>query len=196
MLKISIGVIGEDCVGKSQIIDRYINNNFNEHYIKTISPSFSSCEAVLEENHYDITVKDIPSNQEFQAYQKNHAFIVVFDINDQNYIENVRKNINKTMCCPCVIIFGNKADDENENIECKKELEKEFKKEIFIGSAKTGFNVDATFGRAVELVTINYDVNAEGKFVKKVICDKKEEEERKEIKEEEGNKQSQCCLLI
>ena len=197
MIKVEIGVIGEDCAGKSQIINRYINNDFNEQYTKTISLSLFRCEADLEDKQYDLVIKDIPSNQGYQVYQKIHAFIIVFDINDPNYFENIRKNINKSMNNPCIILFGNKADDDHECSECKNELQKEFKQEIFFGSAKTGFNIDEVFGRAVELVTLNYTINDEGKFVKKETENKEEKEKEIEKAEQrESVSQSQCCLLI
>ncbi len=83
MLKIVI--LGDSGVGKSNILSRYINDEFDEYKRNTIGVDFISQEQIINDKKVKIQFWDTAGQEKYKAiasaYYKNaHGVIFVYDI--------------------------------------------------------------------------------------------------------------------
>ena len=150
-------IIGDSAVGKSNILLRYIHDNFNEEFQSTIGVEFGAKNIKLEDKVYRIQIWDTAGQETFRsitrAYYKNSVCaFVVYDITNRNSFQNVKSWIEdckrqspKTVF---MVLIGNKVDLE-ENRQVSYEEGSVFAEKngmlFFETSAKTGKNIEEIF---------------------------------------------------
>jgi small GTP-binding protein len=150
-------IIGDSAVGKSNILLRYIHDNFNEEFQSTIGVEFGAKNIKLEDKVYRIQIWDTAGQETFRsitrAYYKNSVCaFVVYDITNRNsfqnvksWIEDCRKQSPKTVF---MVLIGNKVDLEDSRQVSYEEGSVFAEKNgmlFFETSAKTGKNIEEIF---------------------------------------------------
>ncbi|MHA1144388.1 MAG: Rab family GTPase [Candidatus Helarchaeota archaeon] len=163
-----IVVVGDPAVGKTSIVRRFADDQFEESYIHTIGADFNVKVVKLGDLEIILTVWDIGGHEHFNEirpyyYEGAHAAICVFDLTMEKSFKSIPKwfkDLREYLPeVPCILI-GNKADLDHENNEEKiKKLINEFKFDFYSRtSAKTSENVSKTFEKLAE-ICMEYYIN-------------------------------------
>jgi small GTP-binding protein len=145
-------MIGDFGVGKTSLVQRFINNSFSEEYLSTIGVSI----AKKTTEHSTIMLWDIEGHTEFKPIFKQYllgakGFILVGDMTRIDTIKALQHHIE--LCHGIVpdvpiVIALNKADIENiENAEVLQQVEKISSHivKVLKTSAKSGEHVEELF---------------------------------------------------
>ncbi len=163
--------IGNENVGKSSLVRRFIDDQFSENYISTLG--FQMFYKAMDIDDYSVgfEIWDLAGQQSFDFARKNycaqsHGFFLVFDLAEPSSFQDLDKWFAEIQgICPNkpFILLGNKADLPNSKIN-KGEFTKKGKQLGAAGrmltSAKTGSNVKDAFellGRTI-LKSLKIDV--------------------------------------
>ncbi|TFG15168.1 MAG: GTP-binding protein [Promethearchaeota archaeon] len=151
-------VIGDSQVGKTAIINQFIDNNFDDYYIPTIQLRISKKNLNLGEAHVTLGIWDIggqvthmsPYRSSF--YEGANSGIIVVDRTRPQTLKDVemwyKDSIKSLPKKVPFILVGNKTDLEDEIVLFEKDLKNEAKKlglDYCITSAKTGCNINELF---------------------------------------------------
>ena len=150
--KCKMSIIGDENVGKTSIILKYLNNTFTNQYITTLGADFvdkiygnSDLPSLNPEDSLTVTFWDLGGQKSFQEIstlycEGSAGIMIVFDVSDidtfksiPNWIEFAKK------CCPKaeIVIIGNKSDLESTiNHKEIRKLEENIKSKIYFSSAK------------------------------------------------------------
>ncbi len=159
--KFKVTVIGDGFVGKTSLIKKFSQGNFQKEYIKTIGAQFSKYDEEIEGDLCELLLWDIAGQDEFHFlrpsfYKSSVASIIVFSIEENDFGKESFKHAAKWLkeirkfCGDIpVMLFGNKVDLVNESKLDDEKILKFVKKRDFNGyyhtSAKTGQNVENAF---------------------------------------------------
>lgn len=177
-LKIKVCLLGDGAVGKTSLMDRYVNNTFRKEYLPTIGTKTSKKSITItnprKQRTYNIDfyIWDIMGQISFRkilhpAYLKGaRGALMICDLTRRKTLENLDDWIDSLLSewrlVPMVFV-GNKSDLQDSFEFSKKEMESyasSFESQSFITSAKTGINIDKTFatlGRNI-LKDMNIDI--------------------------------------
>eukprot|EP00829_Urostomides_striatus_P018818 TRINITY_DN698_c0_g2_i2.p1 TRINITY_DN698_c0_g2~~TRINITY_DN698_c0_g2_i2.p1 ORF type:complete len:267 (+),score=91.18 TRINITY_DN698_c0_g2_i2:48-803(+) len=156
---VKIAMLGESGVGKTCIIDRFVNDAFNEFTDPTKGASFKAKTLKSEKGTIEIKLMlwDTAGQEIYRSlapfyYKDADVALLVYDITNEKSFEalqywaNEVKNNGKTGCLLTVV--GNKCD----NIDGEKvtpDIAKEFSKQVsgsfFLTSAKENTNIKELF---------------------------------------------------
>ena len=158
-LQLKILVLGEGRIGKTCLIERYVNRTFKENYMATIGMDIRNKKLEINKRDFNITINDTAGQERFRSltkmfYKGADGILVGFDLTEPKTLQLVdfwiqEIEINKSKEHPIsLVLFGNKCDDK-ENIKVKQEdikkMQEKHKLEYFETSAKDGTNVRAIF---------------------------------------------------
>ena len=159
-------IVGDASVGKSNLLMRYVHNQFTDEYQSTIGVEFGIKNIEIEQKKYRIQIWDTAGQECFRsitrAYYKNSVCaMVVYDItsrttfeNVQNWIEDIRNQSPKTVL---IILVGNKIDlEDSRAISYDEGSAFAIKNGIIFAetSAKTGEGIEEVFLKsAKEIIT-------------------------------------------
>ena len=116
-------LVGESGVGKTSIINRYLNNTYNENQKSTFAPEFKN--KVLNYPEYNKSISfdiwDTAGQEAYRSITKNFYAIgvMVYDIRNRESFENIKKYWSQQLKDSGVqnivlAIAGNKCDIFNE----------------------------------------------------------------------------------
>jgi Ras-related protein Rab-1A len=121
-------LIGPSNVGKSAIMLRYVDDIFCESYISTIGVDFKIKTLEVNDKIIKLQIWDTAGQERFRSittsyYRGAQCIIVVFDLTDTNsfieamdvWLEEIKKNNEKTGSNPLIFIIGNKSDLKSAN---------------------------------------------------------------------------------
>ncbi len=150
--KCKMSIIGDENVGKTSIILRYINNTFTSQYITTLGADFvdktysnSDLPSLNPKDSLTITLWDLGGQKSFSdistLYCEGSAGImIVFDVSDKETFKSIPSWIEfaqKSSPNSQIMIIGNKNDLESTiNAEEIRKLEEEIGSKIYFSSAK------------------------------------------------------------
>ena len=152
-------VLGEGKIGKTSLIERYINKTFKSNYIATIGMDIRRKRLEINNKEVDISITDTAGQERFRSitkmfYKGADGILVGFDLTDRNTFEQVNYWIsqieeNSSKDYPIsLVLFGNKCDNV-ENIKVSEEdiekLKEKYKLTFYKTSAKDGTNVQNAF---------------------------------------------------
>ena len=163
-----IVLIGDSCVGKSNILSRWTMDEFNLESKSTIGVEFATKDIHYNNKILKVQVWDTAGQERYRAitsayYRGAHGAIIVYDITKyksfehvDHWFEEISQFGNNEIS---IILIGNKADlinfrsvSENEG----KELAKS-KNFLFIEtSALDNYNIDDAFNQLVIQIYQNY----------------------------------------
>ena len=192
-------LIGDSCVGKSNILLKYLKNQFNENSKTTIGVEFGTKNIIINNKRIKIQIWDTAGQERYRSitsayYKGAKGALIVYDITRKNTFDNIDKwitdlklNGDKDIC---IIILGNKSDlidkrEINKNDGIKKA---EMYKIAFLEtSALNGDNISKAFDELIEQIVINN---------KNIFQDDNENEIDKgvNLNDEKNNNKKKCCL--
>eukprot|EP01120_Amphizonella_sp_Union-15-10_P004479 TRINITY_DN15101_c0_g1_i1.p1 TRINITY_DN15101_c0_g1~~TRINITY_DN15101_c0_g1_i1.p1 ORF type:complete len:202 (+),score=50.91 TRINITY_DN15101_c0_g1_i1:96-701(+) len=158
--KVKIIIIGDAAVGKTSLVQRFVNNSFGESDV-TISDTVVK-DLTVDGTSYPLQIWDTGGQEKFaqvtSTYFKFADFVfIVFDINEEGTFNNVNfweKHIERY--CPehhRYMIIGNKSDlSRNVKDDVAKQYAEQKGVSYLETSAKTGDNVTEMFSIAVRTV--------------------------------------------
>ena len=201
-LKKTICIFGVQRGGKTNFMEKIVNDNFEENYFSTIGFDLRRLPIKIENKEYNINLVENSGQEKYRLKVKAitkylaecDAIIYIYDITDKDsfnsfdkLIEEVEKNAKNN--CPRIIV-GNKIDLE-EKRQIKEEEGKNFAENkgmvFFEISVKTGENLDN-----LTLFIIKKIFNLEDDFSGEIIVGKKNINEKK--KDEEICVEKFCCF--
>ena len=190
-------LIGDAAVGKTNILSKYLRDEFDPNSKSTVGVEFGTKNVTLENNKIKLQIWDTAGQERYRSvtsayYKGAKGAILVYDITRKATFENIDKWIPdlKTNGDKDIIIMliGNKNDLENErqvSLDEGKQKAENYKVAFLETSALNGTNIQRAFQELIEDVYKNCNDN----FVKdanvKVIT------EGTKIVEEK--KEKKCC---
>ncbi|OLS15665.1 MAG: small GTP-binding protein [Promethearchaeota archaeon CR_4] len=155
-VRFKIVLVGDENVGKSSLVRRFVDNKFTENYIPTLGFQLFLKPLTFRPYTVELTIWDIAGQPSFEFVRRNYyshsqGFMLVLDLTKSMADQHLEQWIAEVHAvCPEVpfILVGNKADLPEQKVE-KGEFDKKSKQlgaagEV-ITSAKTGTNVVNAF---------------------------------------------------
>lgn len=146
-------LVGDQGVGKSNILDRYTANTFAEDSKTTIGVAFASKSIKIDDTLVKMQIWDTAGQERYKAmttsyYRGAVGCVLVYDVTRMASLESLESwlaEVNENATEPIVVIVcGNKCDLAGE-MEVHKEQGETFARkhglQFFETSAKTGMNV-------------------------------------------------------
>ena len=134
--KLKIVVVGDSGVGKTNLIKRFISNEFSENFKATIGVEFMSKTYRINKHLFKVEIWDTAGQERYKSitavyYKGAKGALVVYDTTDKSTFDNIDKWMleikDKTSKDIKLMIVGNKIDlkDEREvkNEEAMKKAE-------------------------------------------------------------------------
>jgi Ras-related protein Rab-21 len=189
-------LIGDGRVGKTSIINKYINNIFNDGEEMTINSSYCERDVLFNDKKYKFSFWDTAGQEKFNSitpiyYRDAKGVLLVYDISNPHSFERVKKWIEEMKEINNEAVFnivGNKYDlkEQTKNFkfnfiddEIAKKLAQKNKTDLFFTSAKTGENINQCFENLMQKV-FNKFVNNNSNINNNNISLIKEDENKKE----------------
>ena len=197
-------LIGDGRVGKTSIINKYINNKFNEGEEITVSSSYIEKTQIFNSKKYKFSIWDTAGQEKFNSitpiyYRDAKGVLLVYDITNLNSFSRVKKwreELKTFNNNAIIVIAGNKCDflnDKNNinkefvDIDIAKKYANDNNIELFFTSAKNGDNIIEVFENLMEKVF--------NKFVKNYVPNNNKDSNERNIviKNEEENEENTDC---
>lgn len=157
LAKYKLVFLGDQGVGKTSIITRFMYDSFDKNYQATIGIDFLSKTMYLEDRTVRLQLWDTAGQERFRSLipsyiRDSSVAVVVYDItnrasflNTSKWIEDVRNERGNDVI---IILVGNKTDlSEKRQVSVEEGEDKSSKEGIMFieSSAKAGFNIKALF---------------------------------------------------
>ena len=161
-------IIGDTNVGKSNLLLRYVKNDFSSEMKSTVGVEFGSKILKILGINVKVQIWDTAGQERYRSmtssyFKGSKGVLIVYDITNYSSFESVDRWINefrmKSEENSAIILVGNKNDIEEERKVTKEEGEEKAKKynlAFFETSAKDGKNVEEAFKCLFEKVVENY----------------------------------------
>lgn len=157
-------VIGDCQVGKTAIINRFIDNHFEQYYVPTIQLKISKKNLNIGQTKINFVIWDIGGQVTYMSPYRNSFYngaqsgIIVIDRTREKSLEDVEmwyKDSYKAIPTKIpFILVGNKSDLEDDIVIYEQDLKAEAKKlglDYMMASAKTGENVQDLFSNLTQM---------------------------------------------
>ena len=220
LLKLKLIVVGNQGTGKSCILNRFVNEVFEENYQATIGLDFQSKNVTIHDQDVRLILYDTAGQEKFRSLipmyiREAQIILLIYDIADKESFDSIPKWLQEVMNVKTsdvvIALIGNKVDLENERKVTFSEGKKFAEENGFIFqeiSAKDGKNFDNLF--EVQLFDgiynkfksefdkrekMEYEENGQGDYDKnenKTNNDNKLKLETKNINEN-NKKRRRCC---
>jgi small GTP-binding protein len=158
--------IGDQGVGKSSLVSRYVTSSFKTDYLPTIGANVVAKEYSYEGKVLTLIIWDIAGQDMFtkvrdKYYAGGSMAVLVYDVTKRDtlehanfWLDDMKKATRSTIP---VILVANKIDlDRIVRREEGEKLAKEIKAKLIETSAKTGENVRKLFEELVKILVQEY----------------------------------------
>ena len=211
----NIILVGDCSVGKTSIINRFIENRFNRNIKNTINIEFRIKSIKLDSNTVvDLKIWDTCGQEKFHSITRNFyheadGIFIVFDLGNYKSFSNIKiflKDINEICNAQnkSIMIIGNKNDIPNDEQKVKdkdirKIMEKNSEIKFLDVSARSGNNINDMFIQMSKLIFLNKnkimeneneDSSSENNFKIGKISKK---DSRKSLKSLDEERKERCC---
>ena len=203
-----IVLIGDTSVGKTNILSKYLSNEFDPDSKATVGVEFGTRDFQIENNKVKVQIWDTAGQERYRSitnayYKGAKGSLLVYDITNPKTFENLDKWLSDLKANAeekiSVVLIGNKSDLEEErqiSIEQGKEKAAFFKLAFMETSALNGNNIEKAFNELITDVYKNHHEMFE-KQAKVEISDKAIDLEN--VKKEDSNdnkdhKKRICCF--
>lgn len=145
--------LGESGVGKTCILRRFVEGQFNKNYLATIGIDFKTKNITIGETVIRLKIWDTAGQDRFrnitrQYYKEADGILLVFDLSDNHSYENINYWIDQiTQNTEAdqigLVLVGNKADIDSREIttEMGNELAMKYSLNYYETSALNGSNI-------------------------------------------------------
>ncbi|EDR22512.1 hypothetical protein, conserved [Entamoeba dispar SAW760] len=148
-------MVGDCGVGKTSIVNRLVNNEFNKETSPTVAAVFRQTIVDNEDDSYKLEIWDTAGEEKYRSvvgsyFRGANGAVIVFDVIDKNSFEHIfdwEFEIKQIAPEATILILGNKAE-QNKWMLQKDEIEIKLKQNrlnYFFVSAKTGLNIKKAF---------------------------------------------------
>ena len=160
-------LIGDSSVGKSNILLKYLRNEFDENSKATVGVEFGTKNILINGKKIKIQICDTAGEERYRSitsayYKGAKGAFIVYDITRKTTFDNIDKwisdlklNGDKNIC---IIILGNKSDlNEKRQVQEKDGMQKAemFKTAFLETSALNGDNITKAFDELIEQIYQN-----------------------------------------
>jgi len=157
LIKLKLIVVGNQGTGKSSILNRFVNETFDENYQATIGLDFHSKNITIHDQDVRLIIYDTAGQEKFRSLipmyiREAQIILFIYDISDKEsfdsipkWIQQVNDVINKEVV---FALIGNKLDLESNRKVTFEEGKKLAEKNNYVFqevSAKTGDNFEKLF---------------------------------------------------
>ena len=165
-------ILGDSGVGKTSLMNQYVNRKFSSQYKATIGADFLTKEIAIGDRLVTLQIWDTAGQERFQSlgcafYRGADCCILVFDLTNSITFGNIGNWKDEFLLC-CnpsdpdkfpFVLLGNKADMENRVITYQRAQAYALKHGLnyFETSAKTGANVERAFQKVAQSVDLSLD---------------------------------------
>lgn len=154
---VKIVIVGDSGVGKSNILNRYVNNKYEEDNVATVGVELCKKLYMVNNTEIKLQIWDTAGQERFysipQTYFKGaKGAIIVYDISNKesykhidNWIKIIYENCGTTIT---IIVCGNKSDKDLAREVEYEEARSRFEDMGFIffeTSAQSSYNIENTF---------------------------------------------------
>jgi len=184
-----IAILGKQCVGKTSILYRYINNKFKDEQLSTIGAAYNVFYPKKYNGKIKLEIWDTAGQERYKSlvpmyYKNSQIIIITFDITDietfyeaKYWVNHIKEN---TFNNPYIALFGNKKDLENKRQISINEANNYAKSNniyYYEISALNGYGIESSFNDIIEKTYQKYLITVNNK--KKIIKIIEENEETK-----------------
>ncbi|TPX35124.1 hypothetical protein SmJEL517_g02438 [Synchytrium microbalum] len=157
-IQVKLVLLGEAAVGKSSLVLRFVNNEFQENKEPTIGAAFLTQKCKLEDKIIKFEIWDTAGQERFHSlapmyYRNAQAAIVAYDITKpasldkaKSWVKELQRQANPNIV---IALVGNKLDLESTSRAIPTEEAQSYASEAGLlfaeASAKTGDNVMEVF---------------------------------------------------
>ena len=166
-------VIGDQSVGKTNIISRFTKGEFSNNYIITIGLDYVSYNIKIDNKLFRLQIWDTAGSERFRSvtkgyYSNSACALIVYDITNEKSFDSIKEWVKECKLYSNkdihLVLVGNKNDLQGMRIITKEqgeELAQEYEMSFFESSALTGNNINEIFIESCNI--INNRIN-EGKY--------------------------------
>ena len=168
-----IVIIGDAAVGKTSLINQFVESSFNEDYKPTLGANIVRKDVNLDNIKVRLIMWDLAGQEKYRVvrsmyFQGCQGALLVYDVTRYNTLESInnkwlkdyKKHVKKK---GAYILIGNKTDLKDQiaiPTEKGKELATKIKASDFIEtSARLGENIEEAFSLLVNQILSNHGVN-------------------------------------
>ena len=201
-------LIGDTGVGKTNILSRYINNEFSLATQSTVGVEFGSKIIKKNDKLIKLQIWDTAGQERYKSitsayYKGSKGALVVYDISRKGTFENVDKWIEELKANGSedvlIMLVGNKSDlEDKREVKTEEVIKKaeQFKVAFCETSALDGKNIDHAFDNLINEIAkkVERDKVNEAKNMqdsKGITLDTAEEKRKETDKNNKNNKN--CC---
>ena len=157
LLKLKLIVVGNQSTGKSCILNRFVNETFEENYQATIGLDFQSKNITIHDQDVRLILYDTAGQEKFRSLipmyiREAQIILFIYDVSDKESFDSIPRWIQDVLDVkntdPVLVLIGNKIDLEKERKVTYEEGKRFAEQNNFIFqevSAKTGKNFDTLF---------------------------------------------------
>ena len=150
-------LVGDSFVGKTNIMSKYLKNEFHEDSKATVGVEFGSKQFTIEGHTIKAQIWDTAGQERYKAitsayYKGAKGAFIVYDITRKNSFESVEKWVSDVTAVAdkkiTIVLIGNKSDLEDQRQVTKEQAEEKSNKlEIAFleTSALSGENLEKAF---------------------------------------------------
>jgi small GTP-binding protein len=179
-VQLKLLIIGESGVGKSSILQRFIDNQFHGAFSSTIGIDFRAKTITVKGVDVELQIWDTAGQEKFFAITKSYyrgadGIFLVFDLSNVSTFKHVEKWVsvirNQTRGSVPVMVIGNKKDLLSEEevsgagraVSRLEEVAGELETSWFLTSASSGENIEKIFYSLCELILAEKNISASTK---------------------------------
>jgi len=202
-MMVKIILIGDSGVGKTNIMSKFLKNQFMEESKATIGVEFGSKLFNHEGHKIKAQIWDTAGQEKYKAitgayYKGSKGALVVYDITQKKSFENIEKWVNdlKVAGDPkiTIILIGNKSDLEDKRQVLKdqgEEKARSFGCAFLETSAYSGDNIEKAFNLMIKEIYEKFssDSTGEGEF----DSGSKGEDLKLDKADDKNIKKKSCC---
>ena len=192
-------VIGAEMVGKSSLVNRFVDDSFNENITRTLAIDFKAKRIVNTNNSMKIVrIWDTAGQERYNSitqgyYRQGDCILLCFSIINRlsfeklDYFISMIKKFAKTDAL--IMLIGTHQDKENIRTISQQEIKEYasfYNYEYFEISSKTGVGVNELFNRCIEILSKNK---------KNIIYDNQGYYLNENNKNNKKVYHNQCCII-
>ena len=204
-MMIKVILIGDSGVGKTNIMSKFLKNQFLEDSKATVGVEFGSKLFIQQGHKIKAQIWDTAGQEKYKAitsayYKGSKGALVIYDITQKETFANIEKWVNDLKCKGdpkiTIIIIGNKNDLEEKRQISKEQGEekaKSFGCAFLETSAFSGDNIEKAFEMMVKEIYDKFTSDIGGDDEEELDNNEKGEDLKLENVNPDNNEKKKCC---
>jgi small GTP-binding protein len=171
-MAIKLLLLGDQAVGKSSLILRYADNEFNLNIMGTAGVDLKRKNVTINQENVKVNIYDTAGHERFKQISKSQfkgsdGIIIIYDVTDKKSFDNVSIWMNhikeNSESGVEIMLVGNKIDRTSERqvlTDDGQALSQKYGVNFMETSAKTGDNVESTFMKLIQIIYNKHSTSA------------------------------------